>query len=98
MSKPPEDRCECRGQCARHDKRCTTFLGNAHLFDGHADEPMYSPRGKGKRLCAQCAPGYDPYRRARERKAERATTEAPAQAQQEGEGIIAWMRRTGRAR
>lgn len=76
MSKAPQDRRECRGQCGKHGKRCSTFFDNAHLFDAAVDEPMWSKYGKGKRLCGSCAPGYDPYRAQREKKAETATAEA----------------------
>ena len=75
MSKAPEDRCECRGQCGKHGSGCVTLFGQAHLYDDGVDEPMASKYGKDKRLCASCAPWYDPHRKAREKRAEKATAE-----------------------
>lgn len=52
------------------------MFGNAHLFDADVDRPMASVRGAGRKLCASCAPSFDPHRKARERRAEKALTES----------------------
>lgn len=73
--KAPEDRCECRGQCSKHAQRCVTLFGQAHLYDAEVDLPAFSKYGKDRRLCASCAASYDPHRKARERRMERAASE-----------------------
>jgi hypothetical protein len=71
----PADRCECRGHCAKHESRCVELFGQKRLFDERVEEPAFNRYARGRRLCAACATTFDPYRKARERRAERAASE-----------------------
>jgi len=67
--------CQCWGQCARHENRCTNIFGQGKLFEAGVDMPTKGPRTGTRLICPACAPTFDPQRAARERRAAQAYTE-----------------------
>lgn len=70
-----DDRCQCRGQCGLHTRRCAALFGQPDLFGGGPDAATRGRRTGDRRVCSGCAKTYDPDRAAKERRAERALTE-----------------------
>lgn len=68
MTNDRDDRCQCRGQCGKHEARCPEMFGQLKLFErGKVKRKKALRKSRDKRdLCPACYETFDLYRAQRE--------------------------------